>query len=114
MSLKVGQTVYLRPLNNSLRRGRSVESAVVLKIGSKFLTLEGPMWSLDRFYKDTLLHDGRGYAPSWQVYLSMQEIKDEDEKSEIISETQELFSSRDPKLSLPQLREIRKIILNKR
>lgn len=68
--LTVGQTVIIESQN---RRGLfpdGVHEETVLTVGKKFFTITG---SRERFYIDTLKHDGGEYSSAAQAWLSLDE-----------------------------------------
>jgi hypothetical protein len=106
--LKIGQTVYLKPLH----RREEVEQDVISKIGNKYFEVKG--MSSIRFHIDTLIQDGRGYSPSWQVYLSSEDLKNEYEKVELLSYFKDVFDfGSHTTLSLSQLRRMKEITQEK-
>ncbi len=111
MKLEVGQTVYVQPIGNKRRYTSDIAEAKVSKIGKKYFELEG--YYRERFYLDSGLNDGRGYISDYHVRLSLQEIEDEKEITELshfIGDRFQYGQNRD-QLSLEQLRKIKAIIV---
>lgn len=112
--MKVGQTVYVKPVGNAARRSKEIIEAKVSKIGNKFFYLETPgvynRFSGLRFFIEDLSHDGKGYISDYQVYLSEQEIKDEKTANHLHDEIRKRFSYYYPSLPLDKLKKIHEII----
>jgi len=77
--LKVGQTVFIKGLNN--RHGAGVAEATITKVGKKYFEVD-PTW-YGRFYIDTLLHDAKRYSPQHKVYLDLNKLEEEKEAAEL-------------------------------
>ena len=75
MKLKVGQVIYLKPTD--IRRSGNIREVTISKISRKYFEVEE--MSSRRFHIDSLKHDGGDISPQWQGYLSLKEIKDEEE-----------------------------------
>jgi len=112
MKLQVGQTVYVECFERSYMAKGEVKETKVTKVGKKYFEVECAKYS--KFYLDRMFNVS-DYSPCMYVYLSMQEIEDKKEKQEL----KELIwgksgcgGSPTNKLSLAQLREIKKIIDN--
>lgn len=105
--LKVGQKVYFK--EHIYGSGKpKIEEAEISKVGNKYFELKNHF--SDRFFIDTLKHDGRGYSSRGKVYLTMKEIQDEDERYKLNEKFRKFFSGGPVGLSLLDLREIDKII----
>jgi len=110
MNLTIGQTVYVKPINNAARSGfRKVEEATVSKIGRKWFYLKEMAEERHRFDLVTGYKDGRGYSSNYKVYSSMEEILLEKEARELQDFLRITFSAF-PKLSLPAMRKIKEIV----
>lgn len=59
----------------SRRYTDGLKEGIIKSVGKKYFTIE-PLIG-DRFNKETLLHDGRGYSPAYKVYLSKEEYDNE-------------------------------------
>jgi hypothetical protein len=111
MKLTVGQTVCVKCIGYNRRGKNDLEDAVITKVGKKYFELYG--WVGVRFFIDTLIQDGKGYSPSFRVYLTKQEILDEQEKSELYNAIKRQFFdtfSNKQKISLQQLRDVVKLL----
>jgi hypothetical protein len=108
-AIRAGQFVYLRPLCNAARYSKEIKIGVISKVGNKYFEIVGDR--RNRYFKDTLLQDGRGYSPDWKAYLTMKEIEDEDEFASMVSFFQDMFNvfNRELLPSLDSLREMYKI-----
>lgn len=118
--IKVGQKVFLKPVNENASRNfkgnilEGVKERKVSKIGRKYFYVESnfrcqPLkFNLDDFFEST-----QGY-PGWQVYFSMEEviksIADEADTNRIIWKINDLARYERTDLSVDQLRRIEKII----
>ncbi len=117
MKLRIGQIIYLKPVNNELRRNKEVRAVEIVKIGRKWFTVKEPntdgsswQWKRDRFDINTLNHDGGGYVNSWDGYLTLQDIEKEKEHSRLSSELSKFFSRWNrSSLSLEKLQKMYKI-----
>jgi hypothetical protein len=105
--LKVGQKVYFKGYIYGGRK-ESIEETEITKVGNKYFELKNH-WR-DRFFVETLMHDGRGYSSIGKVYLTMQEIKDEDEAYKLNEKFRMFFGGGSNGMSLDKLREVDKII----
>ncbi|WP_444559018.1 beta barrel domain-containing protein [Bacillus stercoris] len=113
--IKVGSTVYLKPINNAARYGRKdILEKVVLKKGRKYFYVGNTVETETRRMFKFSLEDMREvteYSPDWELYLSKQEIIDKEEKKKLMSDIRSVFdrwSTAD--LTLDQLRRVHEII----
>ncbi|MDR4910655.1 MULTISPECIES: beta barrel domain-containing protein [Bacillus] len=113
--IKVGATVYLKPVNNAARYGRKdILEKNVLKKGRKYFyvgnTGETETRRMFKFSLEDMTHVTE-YSADWELYLSKQEIIDQEEKKKLIFDIRSVFdrwSSVD--LTLDQLRRVHAII----
>ncbi len=109
---QVGETVYLKPINNELRRSSLIKECTVTKVGRKYfdVCVVGSQLPIRELLIDTL-RDNRGeYLPNWQAYYSLQEIEDEKEKSNSLLDLRRFFDGPlRSQLTLDQLRRIKAI-----
>jgi hypothetical protein len=104
----VGMTVYLKPINNAARRSKDVQEGIVSKVGRKYFEVEG--FYRTKFSIDELIEVSE-YAPDWKVYLSKQELLDEQEFENLLRDIRLFFSNYGKvNLTLDQLRKIKAII----
>jgi hypothetical protein len=104
----VGMTVYLKPINNAARRSKDVQEGIVSKVGRKYFEVEG--FYRTKFSIDELIEVSE-YAPDWKVYLSKQELLDEQEFENLLRDIRLFFSNYGKvNLTLDQLRKIKVII----
>ncbi|WP_252500843.1 beta barrel domain-containing protein [Bacillus subtilis] len=113
--IKVGSTVYLKPINNAARYGRKdILEKVVLKKGRKYFYVGNTgETETKRMFKFSLedMKEVTEYSPDWELYLSKQEIIDKEEKKKLMSDIRSVFdrwSTAD--LTLDQLRRVHEII----
>ncbi|CAI6273794.1 hypothetical protein NRS6186_11415 [Bacillus subtilis] len=113
--IKVGSTVYLKPIYNAARYGRKdILEKIVLKKGRKYFYVGNTgETETRRMFKFSLedMREVAEYSSDWELYLSKQEIIDEEEKEKLIFEMRSVFnrwSTAD--LTLDQLRRIHAII----
>jgi hypothetical protein len=116
LKLEVGQTVWVRKTGNAVYHLRWKETAPddyiveaqVVTVGRKWFTID-KQFSSERFSLETGGNDGHGYASSYYVYLTKQEILNEFEKNKLC-----LIVGRNDgwprRLTLDQLRRIKAII----
>ncbi len=113
--IKVGSTVYLKPINNAARYGRKdILEKVVLKKGRKYFYVGNTgETETRRMFKFSLedMREVTEYSPDWELYLSKQEIIDKEEKKKLMFDIRSVFdrwSTAD--LTLDQLRRVHEII----
>jgi hypothetical protein len=108
--IEIGQTVYLKPLNNAARRSSEIIESVVTKVGKKYFNVS-PEY-LRRFSLDTMLQDCGNWTAEYKAYLSKQEILDEREKYELYDYLRktyfDMYSRKNIKLET--LRAIREVL----
>lgn len=110
--MQVGDRVYLKPVNNQARYIKNdilnhIKEAEVEKIGKKYFYLKG--YSMK--FGVTEMIDISNYCANYQVYTSLQEIKDEEEFDNLVSKIKSKFTTYGTiKLTLDQLRRIQAII----
>ena len=103
--LKVGDTVAIRQIS---RRNPRTHSASLLAIGNKYFTVNLFGREL-KFHKDTGF-EHTDYSPDYQLFATMQDIKDAEQKEQLESKLRSL-SFRDARaLSLDQLKRIAAIL----
>ena len=104
--MEVGQTVYLK--GNSRRNEKGIREEVISKVGRKYIYV-GSGYSEIKFHIGSL-RQVTEYSPSWYLYLSKQDIINEEEFNKLSSEIRELFVYCKINLTLDQLRRIKDII----
>lgn len=115
--MEVGQTVYLKPIENMARGIKDdiinhVIESKIFKIGRKYFYVE--QWKDIKFSISNLMEVSDGCS-DWKVYFSKQDIIDEQEYKELIWKIRNTFDStkiyiEKNKLTLDQLRRVDKII----
>jgi hypothetical protein len=115
--MEIGDKVYLLKINDNARYYRYhdddainyIQEDIVAKVGRKYFGLTNH--SREKFSLETMSDIVTCGSSDWAVYMSVQEIYDEKEKSTLEREVGKVFdwSSR-KKLSLNQLRRIKAII----
>lgn len=115
LKLTVGQTVFVRKINNAYGRITDksnlddiIIETTVSKIGKKWFAVEGSGLSNYRFSIEDGYNDGKGYASDYIVYNSKSEIYDETEMKDLLQSIP--IKIRENKLTLEQLRRINSII----
>lgn len=74
--MKVGDTLYLKPMGNRARGGnKEIREAKIIAIGRKFIKTD---FVYGEFHIDTMLQKTK-YSVDYKAYTSKQEIIDEDE-----------------------------------
>lgn len=124
MNLTVGQRVWVKRIGNETRhldhkKNVTIEDyiceAQVTSVARKYFTLESESLYLghSRFFLENGRDDRKGYISGYQVYLSKQEILDEEEAKNLYQEIRrEYFDIGRKSITLEQLRGIW-AILNK-
>jgi len=109
--MKVGDDVYLEPLNNAAIRSNESIKTTITKIGRKYITVE--KWDC-KFFKDTMMHFNGDYGGNYRLYFSEQDLLDKQESVQISREIGFRFSNyfATPQFSLSALRQIKEIIDN--
>jgi hypothetical protein len=110
--MQVKDKVWLKPLNNQLRRSKEIKECVIKKIGRKYIEVENPDWDADIIKIEIeTRREVTKYSPDWELYFSKQELLDEIEKEKLENDIKAIFGCyRGTDLSLDQLRRIKKII----
>jgi hypothetical protein len=106
MKLKVGQTVYLEPTGNAVRYSKDIIETKVTRVGRKYFEVQNNRCKFDI----ENMYDVSNCYSNYNVYLSMQEIEDKNEKIELNKFFSDLFAGYcDSGLSLEQLRAMKKV-----
>ena len=111
-NLIVGQTVWVKLTGNVARyrdKNDLIAEAVVEKVGTKY-------FYLDRFcsrkFDITEMREATNYAPAYQVYLSPQEIKDEEEFEEKLDVVRKFFRQYGKvNIALEELRQVYAVVI---
>lgn len=113
--MRVGDTVYLVPINDMARHRKggildNITEATIKKIGRKYFYLDGYQYDSYKFDFKSMVNV-TNYCASWQVYLSMDDIKNEVEYNELLKETRDVFTPYGRiNVTLNQLRKIKEIL----
>lgn len=121
MKVEVGQRVYVKKIGNEARYldnkkapiDEYISEAEVVTVARKYFTLKGFGVYLDgsRFFLDGGNDDQRGYISRYQVYLSKQDIYDEEEAKKLYHEIRrDWFDIGRCVVTLDQLRAIKAIL----
>lgn len=114
--LAIGETVYLKSVGNNARYDKEVRIVefVVKKVGRKYFEVGEPDDNNPRHFIKFNVEDmcqTTIYAADWQLYLSKQEILDEEEARKLTREIRDVFDRYGKvDLTLEQLRKIKAII----
>lgn len=112
---KKEQVVYLKYIGDR-RHGNigEIKEGIVKSVGSKYITISGGRWGEYKFEID---NDFRQYytmgGADYALYLTKQQIEDENEMEEIVGLIKSCFpqyTNKQSKLSLDQLKRIKLII----
>ena len=105
--MEVGQKVFVKYLNCRHGEKIHIEEDIISKIGNKYFYLEKR--SHFKFCKERMINISE-YSAQYQVYMSMEEIKIEEEKDKKTSEIMShgIYYIRD--MSLDDIRSIYNII----
>ena len=120
MDLREGQTVYLWATGRtSASKDESIVEAVLQKIGTRYLTVGIGKYCKYKFDKKTLREATR-YSPDYYLYFDRQQIEDERESQQLMSEIHEIIKDNHhahrnhlgyrKNLNLDQLRRIKAIL----
>lgn len=106
--LKVGMNVWIKTTGNKARYGTEVYEAKVTKVGNKYFYLSG--LECDKFDFEFGV-EKTDYCKNYKVYLTKQEISDEEEFYKLRNKIRKAFGSLTYKeFTLEQLRDINKIV----
>lgn len=93
MKIQVGQTVYLKPINNRARRNKVIKTAIIKKVGRKYATILEDERCESDFNIETMVEKS-DYSPDFEVYLSLEDaensIKLPEERRKLIDLVQKL------------------------
>lgn len=105
--LKMGDVVYLEPMNNAARRnGEIIKDVPIIRVGRKYFEC-----TYGKFEIETGLHCNGGYTSNYKAYTSLTEVEEKRDRWRLHQQIAEYFrSSYEPELSLSKLKEINKII----
>ena len=107
--MRVGQTVYLRPTGNAVRRSSEIKEAVITKVGRKYFEVEPSHFG--RFEIESMQQDGKGYVSDYQAYLSLEAIQVEKEHNRLLDEVTKVFRGYGrPIATFDQIKAIAKIL----
>lgn len=106
--LVVGQTIWYKSLSGRRGDDISLKESKVLSVGKKYFEIEGLY--RQRFFIDTLIHDGGNYSPSYMAYISKEQYLNELEARKIHSELLRIFSDYSMKIEVEKLRAILEIL----
>lgn len=104
-----GQIVFVKNIKGHHRIGEELKEVEVSSVGRKWFTLKDKWYG--RFDKETLLHDGKEYSPSYRIYLDKKCYEDEVELNDLSSKIRNAISQYgNINLPLEKLRQIWSII----
>lgn len=122
MDIKVGQSVIVECIGNAARNKTGDEkyiSATVKSIGRKWFVVSidvKPMSYFDTKYRfdiESGYADGKGYSPNYRIWLSMDAVKLEDERIQLLKDIRNAFSMNSGNvrnLTFEALRDIHKMV----
>lgn len=112
--MKIGDKVYLKPINNRARYGNeAIEEYIIKKIGRKYFEVWDGIYefSSTKFHLENDHRQVTDYSPDWELYFSKQEILDKNECDQITKEIRDKFTGWGKvNLTLEQLRSVKQII----
>ncbi len=111
--LKVGNTVYLKPIGNNAQCGftiKGVKEAVINKIGRKYFYASVDGRGVSKFSLDSMLEYSI-YSPDWKAYHSLQGILDGEAKKQMCRVIYGLINYESSVLTLNQIKRIHAIAL---
>jgi hypothetical protein len=107
----VGQTLFLMPQGNQLRRNSQIKQGKVLSVGSKYFKV-----ALFEFGREITFHIGSWIQSTdstadWQAFESEQEIIDLLQSAELYTKIRNAFSyGSSTKYTLAQLKQVAEIV----
>lgn len=114
VKIEKGQTVYLKAVGNNARDREDIyyAEAEITKVGRKYIAVKHN-WSEYQFEINNSYREKTIYSPSWELYFSVQDIYDEEERVKLFRELNLEFnyiggSAKD--CSLDQLKRIKSIL----
>jgi len=114
-NVTIGQTVYLAPSDNKIRRGApQIVEGTIITVGKKYYTIK-TKYDLHREYKFGMedLKQQTDYSPDYYLYFDKQELLDDKEAAALRKKFNRFFEwsgNRQTRLTLEQLRRINEII----
>ena len=112
---QVGDTVYLKPINNQGRRSNGILERQVTRVGRKYFYVADLSEEKRSFRSEikinieTMEEDQDYRLGEWKAYYSLQDIEDERECAEIGQQLSRIFIGSRHGLTLDQLRRIKAI-----
>ena len=112
--MKVGDKVYLVPINDNARGIKDdilnhVKVDEITKIGRIYFSLKNGL----KFNIATMQEAPTRYAPNWEAYLSIQDASDEYERESLLKEIRNKFewcNTYKNNFTLAQLRKVNDIL----
>lgn len=102
--MKIGQTIYLKPIGNAKRHSKDIKEAKISKIGRKYFNVEPSYYG--RFFIDSMYQDCGEYISDYKAYLSKQEIEEEEEANLLYLKIKKQFESYGNPFTLNQLKKL--------
>lgn len=103
MKLEVGQTVFIVPRRDALRRNENTQESTITKIGRKYFEVEG----FGRFGIGTMHEAGMW---NYEAFLSVQDISEDVERMRLERLIREYFRQSQKQLTLADARQIAEIL----
>jgi hypothetical protein len=111
-NLAIGQTVWVKCIGDAVRyrdKNDLIVKAIVEKVGNKYFYLSD---FYSRKFDIAKMREATNFEPDYQVYLSLQEIKDEEEIEEKIKAIREFFKQYGKvDITLEKLRQVYDIVI---
>lgn len=109
--MKIGDKVWLRPLWGSCVQKDEAQEYEIRKIGRKYFEVGKIGEASGKLYKfDIKTLKQASKHPDWLLYLSKQDILDEQEKKTLEMDIREALGYGNTRFSLDQLRRIKAIM----
>ncbi|MGD6876855.1 hypothetical protein [Bacillus infantis] len=109
-TFEAGQTVYGKPGVNTARYNKAIQVGKIEKVGRKYLEVSFGGYNKYKYYKEDLKQVTE-YATDYYLYLSKQDILDEEESELLVNDFRKMFGGYGKvDLTLDQLRRIKEIV----
>jgi hypothetical protein len=92
-NLKIGQTVYLKPINNLARRNNEIFTDTVYKLGRKYATIKDNKFGCNAEFDLFTMREKSNYSSDYEVYLTFEDAENSSKQPQERRKTIDLVSS---------------------